>query len=156
MTKLARPFLPHLTIRESTLPSAVEWTPKPIAWALIHIRAGTGYWMSSRANQSLETGAILLLSHQPQESIRATRLGALSLDWISIEPERLASILTLSEQRFLEAAGLREESSVQIFPPLSPLASSVNQWWATGQKQGSLFRLRLLQLFLGAFGTELG
>jgi len=155
MTKLDRPYVPHLTIKESSLSPGEEWLPKLTGWALIQVAAGTGYWLGWQMNHELETGTVLLLSAQVRGNIRASRLGALRLHSFPVEPGRLTGLITLNEQRFFEAAAAKEELSLQIFPPHSPLATNVKMLCASANRGGLLFRLQWLQLFIEAFGDEI-
>ena len=154
MTELHHAYMPHLTIKESSLPPGIEWTPKPSGWALIQVAAGAGYWMGSQLNQELETGAVLLLSARARGNIRASQLGGLRLHFFCVDPERLTALLTSSEQRSFNAAAAKDECSQRIFQPQSPLAENLKELCAD-QTGGVPFRLRLLQLFIGVFSDEL-
>src|SRR5215510_13084841 len=115
MTRLDRYYVPHLTIRESSLPPGHEWSPKPSGWALIQVASGAGYWMDAQYHEELATGSVLLLSASARGAIRASRLGEMVLRLFPVEPVRLAGILTLNEQRFIETTAAKDEFSIQIF-----------------------------------------
>ena len=72
-----------------------------------------------------------------------------------MEPERLTGLITLSEQRFVQAAASNEKFSLRILPPHSPVAMNMKGQCANRTGSGCLFRLQLLQLFIEVFGNEL-
>jgi AraC-like DNA-binding protein len=82
-------------------------------------------------------------------------LGGLSLCVFSVIPARLTGLITLGEQDFLETASARKEFSLRIFPPRNPVAVKMLELYAGRNSGGLLFRLKLLQLFVEVFGSEL-
>jgi AraC-like DNA-binding protein len=65
-------------------------------------------------------------------------------------------LISLNEQRFLEMAAGRKESSLQIFSPHTPVATQMEELAASRNRDGLSFRLKLLQLLAEAFGNQLG
>jgi AraC-like DNA-binding protein len=155
MTKSDRTYAPHLTVNEASLPPGEEWMPKRSAWTLIQAITGSGYWLGPRTNQDLKSGTVLLLSAYAPGAIRASHVGELRLHFVPVNPERLTGLITLTDQRCFDAVGTREEFSVRIFPPDSPIATRMKNVCAGRNRNGSLSRLRLLELFLEIFGSEM-
>jgi AraC-like DNA-binding protein len=155
MTKADRSYEPHLVIRELSLLPGLEWAPRFPGWTLIQVVSGTGYFLQPRVNQELEPGMILVLAADAQGILRASQLGELSLCFYPVELERLTGLVTLDEQAFFETAAFKEKHSVKIFPPNCPLAAKMKGLCAERLRNGSPFRLQLVQLFFEAFGNEL-
>ncbi len=154
MKNLNHTYEPHLTVRESFIPTSGEWIPRLVGWSMIQVRQGNGYHLQPQSNRELEPGAVLLVAAPMQGTIRASQLGALSLCSFSIIPARLTGLLTLSEHDLLDVAS-RKDFSPQIFPAGSPVALKMGELCASPNRDGLLFRLKLLQLFIEAFGKEL-
>jgi AraC-like DNA-binding protein len=155
MTKPERIYEPHLTVREFPVPPGGEWKPRSPGWLLIQIEQGTGYFLQPQSSLELETGTALLLPSHAQGSIRASQLGGLSLYSFSVIPARLTGLITLGEQDFLEQAASRKDFPLRILPPHNPVVVKMRELCAGGNSSGLLFRLRLLQFFVEAFGNEL-
>ena len=157
MKKPDRLYEPHLAIREFPVPQGAEWLPRLSlsGWSLIRVRSGTGDWLQAQSSRELEAGMVLLVADHVQGSIRASQLGDLSLYSFSVIPARLSGLITLGEQDFLKTAAARKEFSLQIFPPLNPVAVKMSELYESRKSGGLLFRLKLLQLFAEVFGNEL-
>jgi AraC-like DNA-binding protein len=153
MKKPNRSYEPHLTMKEFSVRPGGEWAPGLIGWTLIHVSDGAGYCLQPQLNQELEPGAVLLISGELQGVIRASHLSALTLHLFSVMPVRLAGLLTLSEQNIFQVAAARNE--LRIVPPENPVALKMKELCADGKKSGLLFRLKLFQLFVEAFGKDL-
>jgi len=148
-------YEPHLAVREFSVPPGGEWTPRSPGWSLIQIARGTGYFLQPQSSRELETGTTLLLAGRVQGSIRASQLCGLSLYAFRVIPARLTGLITLGEQDFLEQAAARNDFPIRILPPLNPVAVKMRELCTGGDSNGLLFRLRLLQFFVEAFGNEL-
>jgi AraC-like DNA-binding protein len=148
-------FEVHLTIREFSIPQGEEWTPRAAGWSVIQVRRGTGYYLLPQQNRELEPGAVLLTAGHSQGSLRASQLGELVLNSFSVLPTRLAGLITLSEQNFLEQAAGKKDSALKFFPPDSPQAARMNELCVSSERGGLLFRLDLFRLFIELFGREL-
>jgi AraC-like DNA-binding protein len=144
-----------LAIREFSVPPGEEWAPRSPGWLLVQIARGTGYFLQPQSSLELETGTALLLAGHAPGSIRASQLGGLSLYSFRVIPARLTGLITLGEQDFLEQAASRKDFPLRILPPHNPVAAKMREWCASGNTSGLLFRLRLLQFFVEAFGNEL-
>lgn len=153
MKKPNRTYEPHLTMKEFSVRPGGEWAPGLAGWTLIHVSDGSGYCLQPQLNQELEPGTMLLIAGEIQGVIRASHLSALTLHSFSVMPVRLTGLLTLSEQSVFQAAASRKE--LRIVPPENPVALRMRELCADGNKSGLLFRLKLFQLFVEAFGKEL-
>lgn len=121
----------------------------------MQITQGTGYCLQSQSRQELESGTVLLVAGRAPGSIRASQLSGLSLLSFNVIPARLTGLITLGEQDFLMLAAARPEFSFRILPPHHLLAVKMKELCDGGNSSSLLFRLNLLQLFVGAFGHEL-
>lgn len=156
MTKLKRPYEAHLAVRDLFLPPEGEWAPRPSGWTLYQVVSGSGYWLHPRINHELQTGVVMLVSSQAQGHIRASRVGnGLSLHYFNVEPNRLSGMMTVSEQVFFETAAGNEKFSLQIHPPGAPVAAKMMGLRGALNRNGSWFRLQLLQVFIEVFGKDL-
>ncbi len=154
MKKSDHPYEPHLAIREFSVPAGEEWVSRFTGWSVIQIAGGTGYCLHPQSNQELETGTVILMAPGVNGTIRASRLGGLSLCAFSVMPVHLTGLITLPEQNFLAAAG-GTETSIQILPPDSPVAAKMSGFLAGRNRDGLLLRLKLLQFFVEIVGDDL-
>jgi AraC-like DNA-binding protein len=155
MKKSDCPYEPHLTIREYSIPAGGEWVSRFTGWSVIQIASGTGYCLHPQLNQELETGTVVLMAHGVSGTIRASRLGDLSLRAFSVMPGHLTGLIALPEQNFLAADRGGTENSIQILPPDSPVAAKMSGLLAGRNRDGLLLRLKLLQLFVEIVGDDL-
>lgn len=150
MKNLDLNYQPNLAIREFAVPIGKEWTPRVTGWLLMQVRSGTGYCLRPGSNLELETGSVLLLAGHLPGSIRASQLSELRLFSFSVIPERLNSLLSLTEQQSLRLTP-DGEPVFKIMPPDSPVAVKLNALQAERHQGGVLFRLKLLQVFAELF-----
>jgi AraC-like DNA-binding protein len=155
MKKPERSYEPHLVIQEVSVPPGGEWAPRSPGWSLVRIARGTGYALQPQSSQELETGTVILATGRAPGSIRASQLGGLLLTSFSVIPTRLTGLITLGEQDFLALAASRSELSLRVLPPHNSAAMKMKELCSSGNSNGLLFRLNLLQLFVEAFGDEL-
>jgi AraC-like DNA-binding protein len=149
-------YKPHLAIEDFSISPKEEWSPRFSGWTFIRVKQGSGYYLDPQLNQELETGTVLGVGEAVTGKIRASQLCKLSLCTFSVIPARLAGLITLNEQRFLELAASRKESSLQIFLPQSEVASQMDELLARPNRSGLSFRLGLLQVLAEVFGNQLG
>jgi len=145
----------HLAVMEFSIPPGGEWQPALPGWSLVQVADGNGYCIQAEGGTELETGAVLLVALQAKSTIRSSQLGEMSLHAFSVMPSRLTGLITLGEQDFLKQAAARNEGAVQIFPPDNPAAVRMKELCAGRKSSGLMLRLKLLQLFVEAFGGEL-
>ena len=136
----------NLAIREFTIPSGGEWLPRGSGWSLILVQQGSGYCLLPHGNQELVTGSVLLVARDLQGSIRASQLSELSIGSFHIIPERLAGLTTLDEQHLLKLPPANA-SFFKILPPDNPVTLKTLELFASPNRRGLLFRLKLLQIF---------
>jgi AraC-like DNA-binding protein len=154
MKNLNYTYEPHLTVREFFIPTSEEWTPRLVGWSMIQVRQGSGYYLQPQSNRELEPGAVLLAAALMQGTVRASQLGGMSICSFNVIPARLIGLVTLSDLDFLELAS-KKDFSPQIFPAGSPVALKMGELCASPNRDGLLFRLKLLQLFIEASGKKL-
>jgi AraC-like DNA-binding protein len=83
-------------------------------------------------------------------------LGGVSLRFFRLDPERLTALVSLNEQNFFQQAAGREEFALRLLSPDSPVAERFKNISPSGRGGSLSIRLKLLQLFLDAFGGEFG
>jgi len=153
--KSQRLFEPHLVLKKVVLPPGGEWKPSFPGWCLIQVSDGVAYWLQSRLNQELPTGSVLVISNQVQGTIRASQVGAASLECFWVQPERLTGLATLAEQQLLERAATQERLSFRLLVPNDPVAEKFKTVVGSRARSAFHLRLQLLQLFIESFGNEL-
>jgi AraC-like DNA-binding protein len=76
-----------------------------------------------------------------------------------LNPDRLTGLVSHGEQQFLQHAAAREQTSVRVFRANESVAEKfthARDWGSVnGNASGSLFRLKLLDMFFHAFGDEI-
>jgi len=126
--------------------------PKLAGWSIIHVKEGSGYHLQAPVNRELETGAVLVTTSATQGSIRASRLGEMSLCAFNVIPARLTGLVTLGEQQFFETAAAGKEP--RIFPARHRVGTRMAELNAERNRAGLLFRLKLLEIFAELFRNE--
>jgi len=147
-------FDQHLSARQLSLGPGAEWSP-PQGWSVVHLAGGICYWKHPHASRELVVGSVLILSASAGGAILASQLGEARLDLFMVEPSRLASVVTLSEQTALQKAALNAEPSFRLFEPGTPLAARFGSLFGKGKGSPRRLRLQLLSLFLGAVLNDL-
>jgi AraC-like DNA-binding protein len=155
MMKSNHPYEPHLAIRDFSVPAGEEWVSRFTGWSVIQIAGGAGYCLHPQSNQELETGTVILMAQGVNGTIRASRLGGLSLCAFSVMPVHLTGLITLPEQNFLAATAGGTENSIQLLPPDSPVAAKMSAFLAGRNRDGLMLRLKLLQFFVEIVGDDL-
>jgi AraC-like DNA-binding protein len=155
MKKRQRLYESHLTVKEFSIPPGGEWLPAMSSWSLVQAGGGNGYCLHAEGSTELEAGAVLVIASQAKAVIRASQLGEMSLHTFSVMPARLTGLITLGEQDFLKLAAAKKECAIRILPPDNPTATKMKELCANRRSTGLMFRLKLLQLFVEAFGREL-
>ena len=155
MTKWTRSYVPHLTIKEASLWPGGEWRPNLPGWSLTQVSTGSGYWIGAKVTHDLHTGSVFLLSAHASGTIRSSLLGPMVLHFFSADLERLSGLITLGEQHFFEAAESKDEFSARIYPAQSTVALEMKALCGEPDRAGLRHRLRLIQLFIDAFGGEM-
>lgn len=150
-------FEPHLVVKHLSLPPAAEWRPEMPGWIFAQIATGQAYVMHAQKNQQLETGCVVAFPWLERGCIRASQLDWASLYFFQVHPERLAGLVTLSEQQLLRKLAARNHSPPRVFPADHPVSdnfriSCKNPASDFGSLSG---RLRLLQIFTDALGDDL-
>lgn len=154
MKKGMHAFEPHLFINEFSVASGKEWFP-PQVWSMAQVVSGTGYCLREQKCETLETGAVLLLSGQTQVVIRASQLGMMTLKMFSVMPSRLTGLITLGEESFLKFIATKKESAARLFPKDGAVASKMRTLSFNNSGTELMARLKLLQLFIEALGGEI-
>ncbi len=148
-------FCPQLVTNTIALLPGGEWTPAFPGWLFVHLTKGFAYWMNSRKNRELSTGAVLIVPPQSASILRSSQLGEVICHFFLVEPKRLNGLVALGEQRLFEEAAKRENGTVRVLPPDAPIAVDYRR---LSQQQGVSrlrTRLQLLDLFVRSLETEL-
>lgn len=145
----------QLVLREMVLVPGGEWIPPSLGWCFAGIVHGIGYWMDSQMNRELGTGSALLLSPRARGTIRSSQLGEAVCKYFQVAPEKLASLMTIPEQKSLELAARADGNLVRILPPSDPVAQTLKELCARQGQNSFRTRLRLLELFIRVMEPEL-
>jgi AraC-like DNA-binding protein len=151
----SRQYEAHLAVREFSVPPGCEWAPEFPGWSLVQVAGGSGYCLQTEGGSELETGAVILVASRNGTAIRASLLGEMSLRTFNVMPARLTGLITLGELDFLKLAAAKKEGVIRFFPPQNATAMKMKDLCADRKPSGLMFRLKLLQLFVEAFGGEL-
>jgi AraC-like DNA-binding protein len=151
-----RSFEPHLELASAVLCPGAEWPVQGKGWSFLRIGSGIAYWLSPRCNHELNAGTALLLSERARGVLRASQLGEVSFHHFRLDPNRLTSVVTWGEQQALERAAAQESSAVRVFGPTTPTGESFQKICARQARSALGLRLKLLDLFVEAFGDGLG
>jgi AraC-like DNA-binding protein len=149
-----RLYEPHLAIRMLSIQAGGEWQPEFSGWSLIQISDGTGYCLQAQGSAELEAGMVLLIADQARPVLRASQLWEMSLHAFNVMPARLTGLITLGEEGFLKLAAARKDCAIRILPPQNLVATKMKELSSNRHRAGLMFRLKLLQLFVEAFGDE--
>jgi AraC-like DNA-binding protein len=154
MLKPEDSFEPQLVINEIALPPGGEWSPQLSGWLVIHVNSGAGYWLHPRRNCELQPGTVLLFSDQIHGCLRASQVGELQLQFFRTEPAKLAGLVTMADQKLLQAAAGDHQLSLRVLPPNAQFTDRFKQLGSA--EAGNTFpgRVQLLQLFLEVFDVN--
>ena len=155
MNTLDHLYEPHLTIRKFSILPGKEWFPGPSDWSLVQVETGLGYWLHGQTSVDLEAGSVILVSAGARGHIRASQLNSMSVHSFGIIPSRLSGLITLNEQDFLKSAASQTALAFQVFSASSPIAARMKELRASGNANGLLFRLKLLEVFVEVFNKKL-
>ena len=154
--KAERIYQPHLAIRELSLAPGAEWTPPACGWSVLHVNSGVGYWMQGRMNFELVAGAAAVVSERPGGVLRSSQVNSMALNFYTVQPERLAGMLTLGEQQALAEAARKEQFGFRAFASAAPVAEGFRRALEEHSGLSDLsLRVQLLELFVGTFGKVL-
>ena len=155
MAKLDVSYEPHLTLIDLEVPAGSEWAPGFRGWSVLQLLTGTGYWLHPVSNMELSPGSVLILAEGVEGIIRASQLSPATLRYFRVEPERLTGLMTLTEQRFFEAATTRRDLAARVRDPQSRISLELQAVGAFDDQSTVRSRLQLLTLFFESFGDEL-
>jgi AraC-like DNA-binding protein len=122
----------------------------------VHVASGVGYWMEPGRNLELASGSTLIFSHAIEGAVRASQLGQTVVLMFQVQPERLAGVVTLGEQQFLQNAAERDSLNFRFLPFTDPVSAEFAEICRRGKDSGLRVRLQLLELFIRAFDHGLG
>ena len=146
---------PHLVMRHVSIAPGEERPLGRPGWSVLQVSEGTGYCLRPDGNHLLEPGTALLVAADATGVLRASHLNVLDLSAFSVVPKRLAGLLSLNEHAVFASAASRSRLSVQIFPPVHAVATAMKEICSLQPQTGVSFRLKLVQLFVYAFGRDL-
>lgn len=148
-------YEPHLVINELVLTPGGEWSPQLPGWLVVHVSSGTGYWLHPRLNRELQTGSVVLLSDQIQGCVRASQVGELRLHFFRTEPRKLAGLVSVADQTFMQNAARDEKLSLRVLPPDAQFSEKFKELGSEQARNSFPTRVQLLQLFLEVFGGKI-
>lgn len=148
-------FQPHLVIKHINLPPADEWRPDLPGWVFVHVTDGQAYAMHTSKNQQLGRGCVVAFAHLEQGYVRASQLDWASLHFFQVEPERLAGLLTLWEQRALSDHAKIDRSPPRVFPAEHALSGKFRSLCLNPKLNTFPVRLQLLEIYSEVVGDGL-
>jgi hypothetical protein len=126
--KVKPTFEAHLVMKDVQLPKGGEWTLRFRGWCFLQIRSGVAYWQGTAKALELAPGTSLILSDEVRGSLRASLLNEVVVDYFSMDPSKLAGLLTLSDQQFLQRAASRDQVSVRVIPSAHPVSQRLKNF----------------------------
>lgn len=144
-----------MVLKEIVLVPGGEWTPEATGWCFISVLRGVGYWMDSRLNHELVSGSVLLISSRAKGTVRSSQLGEAVCQYFVVAPERLASLMTIAEQRAFEELAQNAAAAVRFFPAREPLCEKFRVLCEQRGEASLRSRARMLDLFTQVFEAEL-
>ncbi len=144
MNKSHAAYESHLVVRNHSMTPMGDWQPRFSGLALIWVASGAGYYLKSRSNQELPTGTLLVAGSLPFGQIRASQLGEVAIQYFEVIPARLNDLMTIKEQKALEAHLRKVESLPRIYPPGSPMACRMES--VVAGPAGIMQRLEMVRL----------
>lgn len=133
------------------LPKGGEWRPSFRGWCVAFIENGFSYWHDQNEVREIEPGSAVVASAEVRGTWRASQLSEVEITHYCIDTEKLSGLLSLSEQHFLKQAARHKSHAARVHSPESLLAAGCAKLQAGSAAPDSAQRLRLLQLFTGAF-----
>jgi AraC-like DNA-binding protein len=147
-------FEPHLAIKEIRLPKGGEWQTPFRGWRLAHVGSGISYWQERNETREVPEGSTLVFSAESRGMVRASQLSEVAISYFCVETEKLPGLLSLREQHFLNQAAGQKSLAARVLSPDSPISREFKDLHPNPGAGASAMRLRLLQLFMGAFDWE--
>ncbi len=148
-------FQPHLVIKHIDLPPAREWKPESPGWVFVHVTCGQAYAMHPQKNQQVEKGSVVAFAHGDLGYVRASQLDWTSLHFFRVDPERLSGLLTLWEQRSLNAAAKAGQLPPSVFAADHPVSAQFRKLCPNPKANTFSVRLQLLEIFTEVVGNGL-
>jgi AraC-like DNA-binding protein len=145
-------FEPHLMLKEMKLPQGGEWTPQFRGWCFLQIKSGICYWQEPGGARELPAGSVLIRAREARGALWASQLSGVEIAYFCLEPEKLAGLLSLGEQRCFQRAS--EKWSMRVLAPSDPMAARFKELCLNGSGSNLSARLKLLQLFVDLFARE--
>ena len=106
---------PHpLFIHPLSLPPSGEWSPQGQGWILVRVTAGLAYCIQKENACELNVGDGFMSPASAAVFVRASQLGTVHLQFVRIEPELFAGLLTVAEWGKL-AAVQRHSPGISFF-----------------------------------------
>jgi len=106
---------PHpLFIQQLSLPFSGEWSPQCHGWILVRVTEGLGYCIQTGNARELNAGDGFMSPSSAKVLVRASQLGPMHLQFVRIEPDLFAGLLTVAE-RFKLAAVQRRSPGISFF-----------------------------------------
>lgn len=171
-------------LQERTLQASEEWLPACSSWIILRTAEGTGYWLKEKTGGELNVGDGLILGYDGKTRLRSSLLGAMKLQFFTVQPQYLMGLITVKEWRLFETLAKNSESCFLFFraheragrelvrlteqSPGNELATrcALLQFWANAvaeikntpadsSAEGNKLRDRFLRLFAQMSETEL-
>ena len=143
-------LLTHLLINESDLQPGSEWKDSSPGWKIILVSRGFCYWIARADIRELQTGDVLVLGPSADGVLRASQIGAITLQFFYFRPEHLVGLMSLSERLSLEV--FAQSAQTRIIPASEPVAKEFATLVNSSKRRTFFYRCRILHLVAMIFG----
>jgi len=149
--------LTPLQIEELILQPGEDWVDAQGLWRLVRLQAGAAYWIGATLHLSLAVGDALVLGPEAQGTVRASQIGAVTLEAFSFSPDLLWGVFTVPERRFFESEAVgKQKADVKLLPGKELLpAQFANLVQCRAALSPLTQRLRTLELVAEVFSDQL-
>jgi AraC-like DNA-binding protein len=146
---------PHLVLREVRLQKGAEWRPQFRGWCLLQTGSGASYWQEAGVMREVPPESALIFPAEAPGILRASQLNDVAIRHFCVEPGKLLGLLTVREQHVLQQIAHRKNPVARLFPPSSPAMEPMKALPANGSDCPATTRLRLLEVFMNLFESEI-
>lgn len=116
----------------------------------MRVAEGAGYCLQTGMARELNSGDMVVVGYNAAVVFRASQLGVLKLEYFHVLPQRLNSLLTVTEWRHLEDTSSEATLRLQYFAAGEEIAQKFTRLVAQSQRDGLAMRSALLQLWVAS------
>ena len=148
-------FQRDLVLSELALAPSVEWVPAASGWTVMRVRQGIGYWLGSGSACEMAPDDAAVLPPGGAFVFRASRIGAVTIQYFTVQPGHLTGVLRWSERTALEQVAPLVRNTRRVLPSSDPLAQRFTAICAQAAAGDLVTRCRLLQIWADFVAPQL-